>query len=195
MRISPESTVSLHLFPTYFAIAHRHYKNIEKYSQMESSPKTEGYISVSTRQLVEIQKAEMITVVFSAFTLEALINYYAMSNISKRFFKDHLDKLSPSSKWVIIPKLILNEQIPTDQEAYTDLKWLFDFRNKLAHSKGEEKTLREMMKEDSTTAAMVAANNAKRAIDTVKQVVNALQHLDSQLDIDWLTDVLAGKHI
>lgn len=151
--------------------------------------KTDRDISVSGEEINGIRKTAMITIVFCAFTLEALINYYAMTFTSEKFFADH-DKLSPPKKWIIIPKSAVNKQIPADGEAYRDLKWLFELRNKLVHSRGKKMTLREMMQEDYfTQIALGAAMDAKRAIDTVEKTVNALKEIDSRIDTDWLTKV------
>lgn len=79
-----------------------------------------------------------ITAVFSALCLEALINDYCIINKSLSYFNNHIDKLDPASKWLLIPKIIIGKEIPTDGQAYELLKALYSYRNSLVHPKSKE---------------------------------------------------------
>ena len=74
----------------------------------------ENYLYV----LDEIHKYTISTVVFSAMSIEAFFNNYAASCLGDEEFYDNFDKLSVISKFKLIAKFILKEDIDKTQSYY-----------------------------------------------------------------------------
>ncbi len=72
--------------------------------------------------------------VYSAFTLEAFINYYG--SVYDIIFREDLDRsLSTANKWKIYPKLKTNKTI--DGSALKTIKRIFSLRDDIVHAKPE----------------------------------------------------------
>lgn len=76
-----------------------------------------------------------IAIIFAAMCLEAIINHYAISRISKSYFENYLDKLEVKSKWIIIPNLTSNAEFNRDSQAFELLDKVITLRNNLVHYK------------------------------------------------------------
>lgn len=83
------------------------------------------------------ERAVVIPIVFGAICLEAFIYDYGASHISGKYMKEHLEKLSLSSKFLVIPKLVTGKQFSTDSKAYEGLVKLKEDRNNLVHFKSK----------------------------------------------------------
>jgi len=125
----------------------------------------------------------MVSVVFSALTLEAFINHYGIERLSRRFFDNHLDSLRPVSKWLLLPKLFVGKQINTGGEPFELLGELFGLRNRLVHYKTRRKRICDLVEED-----WVTERHARNAIRAVRSVVEELRSIDPEVDIRWLQD-------
>jgi hypothetical protein len=77
----------------------------------------------------------LATIVFSALTVEAYINDYALRHFSKQFFATRLDTLSTLNKWVIIPRLVTGQSYPVDRQGYQELDKLIKMRHQIVHAK------------------------------------------------------------
>lgn len=75
------------------------------------------------------------TIIFAAMVVEAFIFHYASEHLGKRFFLDNLDRLDIKSKWLVVPRLVLNKQIDKGGQAYEALSKLASDRNYLVHHK------------------------------------------------------------
>lgn len=74
-------------------------------------------------------------IVIAAMCLEAAIYDYAAWHLHDNYVKNHLDRLSLLSKWLVIPRLITQRELRVGRPAYEKLKRLIDARNALVHSK------------------------------------------------------------
>lgn len=198
MRISPKSRLFFPKYQTHFAIAYQHFQAAEKYSHGMPIPRTGWDMHHNAQRHFLIQSTAIVATVFSAFTLESFINHYGAINLSEDSFKT-LERKSPVEKWKKIPKEILGKTISTDGLAYQNLRWLFEKRDEFAHSKTKVITLGEVFEEKFDRESLGAenlgtVNEARRAINTVREIVDELKQLDPQVDTDWLTDVQSGKH-
>jgi hypothetical protein len=77
----------------------------------------------------------LATIVFSALTVEAYINDYALRHFSKKFFAARLDTLSTLNKWVIIPHLVTGQGYPVARQGYQELYKLISKRHEIVHAK------------------------------------------------------------
>ena len=129
-----------------------------------------------------------IIIVFSALCLESLINDYCAIKKSGSFLKNYVDKLDTPSKWIIIPKIIVNQEISTDSQAFELLKELFTLRNELVHPKSKETEINSIRK--SLTKLYVSQTN--RSFLAIKVATQELHKIDpsfSYLDeYKWLWD-------
>jgi len=104
----------------YFKIALDNYKNIEKLKKEHDSiqKRIEHKKEISAKEfdlLAEKQDAmgqlAIVVIIFSVSSLEAYINHYAISRLSKNYLKNYLDKLDLLSKWIVIPRIITGKQL------------------------------------------------------------------------------------
>lgn len=83
----------------------------------------------------KVTAAAVKAIVFAAMCLEAAIYDYAAWYLGDDYTQKHLDKLDLLSKWLVIPKLIADRELPSGRPSYEHLKALINLRNKLVHSK------------------------------------------------------------
>ena len=129
------------------------------------------------------ERAAVVTVIFSALALEAFINDYGLSRFAKGFFDKHLDRLDPTSKWVIFPRLAKGKGIATDGESFGLLSRLFHLRNRLAHFKSSKRRPSEMKRDDR-----IMMEHAKEALEAVERIVAELRRVDGTIDFRWLSE-------
>ncbi len=128
-----------------------------------------------------IELASIVAVVFSALALEAFINQYASEKLSKSYFDNYLDKADLTSKWIVIPRLILGQQIHTGSRGLNSLRWLVRKRNELVHYKSKVKTISQLDSHD-----WVEIEDAVKSCGAVPALVKELKKLDGNLDTEWL---------
>ncbi len=124
----------------------------------------------------------LIVVIFCATSLEAYINDYAISHLSKNYLKSYLDKLDLFSKWIVIPRIIKGAQLDAGSRPLQDLSWLITLRNKIVHYKSRKIEIKDIKETD-----FLWGDDAKRAIETVKNLVKELKKVDDDIYIDWTT--------
>ena len=129
-----------------------------------------------------IGRLALIVVIFCATSLEAYINHYAISNLSKNYLKTYLDKLDLLSKWIVIPRIITGTQLDAGSKALQELSWLITLRNKLVHYKSRKIEITDIKETD-----FLRGNDAKRAIQTVKNLAQELKKIDADIYVEWTT--------
>lgn len=186
MNMKDELEVELNNHHTFFAIAIRHYRQIEKLVKQrdEFKVKTDRDVDYVAALNASIQRDAMVTTIFCALTLEAFINSYGINSFSKSYFDNHLDKLNPVSKWLIIPKLVTGRQIGQDGQGYKLLRDVFKLRDKLVHYKSRKKKISELTEDQD----WVTENHAQRSIEAVTIILQELKSLNPQIDVVWLED-------
>ena len=176
-----EITLSSH--ETFYSIAYRHHCRINQLvtERNKITVNDEKEVDLICKKNATIQRESMVVIIFSALTLEAFINYYGIIHFPCKYFEKHFDKLNPISKWVIIPRLVVGQQLDTSEKTYELLTRLFDLRNKLVHSKPTRKKINELTEED-----WVTEKHAFDSMQAVNDSLKALKMLDSTVDIEWL---------
>jgi hypothetical protein len=129
-----------------------------------------------------IGRLASIVIIFCATSLEAYINYYAISRLSKNYLKTYLDKLDLFSKWIVIPRISTGTQLNAGSRSLQELSWLITLRNKLVHSKSRKIQIDDMKETD-----FLWGDDAMRAIETVKNLAQELKKIDDAVDIEWTT--------
>lgn len=120
----------------------------------------------------ERDKCAVQVVVFAAMYLEAFIYDFAAWKESDSYIKKYLDGLDFISKWVVIPRLVIGEEIPRGSQAMELLVELKSNRNRLVHLKSRsapagEKLAEYMKQEEERTVS--SARNAHKAILEVEK--------------------------
>ncbi len=128
-----------------------------------------------------IGELTLVVIVFSAFTLEAYINHYGISRLSKNYFSNYLDKLDLLAKWILIPRVVTGKKMDPGSQAMQELSWLVALRNRLAHFKSKMITVEEINKSD-----FLWQEDAQKAVNTVKRVVSLLKRIDAKAETDWI---------
>ncbi|HKK89264.1 MAG TPA: hypothetical protein VJ917_10460 [Saprospiraceae bacterium] len=67
--------------------------------------------------------------------LEAFIYSYAEKHLGKSYTKQHIEKLSIESKFMVVPRLVTGNEIDKSGQGYEKLKKLVSDRNKIVHFK------------------------------------------------------------
>ena len=128
-----------------------------------------------------IGELALVVVVFSAFTLEAYINHYGISRLSRNYFSKYLDKLDLLAKWLVIPRVVTGKKLNPGSATMQDLSWLVSLRNRLAHFKSKTVTTEDIEKSD-----WLWYEDAEKAVRTVNRVVSLLKQIDTKVDNEWL---------
>jgi hypothetical protein len=123
----------------------------------------------------------LTTIAFSALAIEALCN-----SIGKRKIQDWEDfeSSSPNAKLRLLAKTLLIEYKKSD-EPWITARWLFKFRNQVAHAKPEfikEESIitqkqfqeREFNRPQSRLEKEINLRNAKKALDAAKNIKDIL---------------------
>ena len=178
-------------FEDFFHIAIDTYKEIVKLEKerselqantSESEKSSDNFVDKVAEKDDRIGRIALIVVVFCAMSLEAYINHYAISHLSKNYLKTYLDKLDLLSKWIVIPRITTGTQLDAGSRPLQDLSWLITLRNKLVHYKSRKVSIEEIKDTD-----FLWENDAKRAIETVKNLAQELKKIDNDIYIDWTT--------
>ena len=126
----------------YFQICRdkvKEYENIEKEIEKYRKTSKDPYVRETHEKIADAysrrERAVVIPIVFGAMCLEAFIYDYGANHISEKYMKEHLDKLSIPSKFLIVSRLVTGKQFPTDSQAYKGLVKLKKDRNSLVHFK------------------------------------------------------------
>jgi hypothetical protein len=190
MKLLNNKTTTVTMHEDFYAIAHQNYTLVyqmvvKRDSIVENLKGKEKITKAALLAVADknraIERHAMLVVIFSALTLEAFINHYAIDNFSKLYLKHYLDKLDPVSKWVVIPKLVLGRTLDTDGRSFQLLKRLFLLRNKLVHYKTKIIPFDEL-----GTKVWLGRNDAEEAIQAVWDVIGDLSNLDSNQTTEWL---------
>lgn len=106
--------------------------------RLESEPtymdNSDLYIDIKNKRF----KYGTQVIIFAAMSMESFINDYATVNLGDSYFKSTIDKLNTVSKYLIAIQMITHKEFPKDSQAYEKLKFLFQIRNKLVHSKSKQ---------------------------------------------------------
>jgi len=179
-------------YRTFLAIAYKHHKIVDRLVKERNARKVKDDHDVNfiCARNAAIQRSAMVSVVFSALTLEAFINNYAIEHFSRRYLENYLDKLSAVAKWVVIPKLKTGNELNTDGQPYEKLKELFKLRDRLVHYKTRKKKVSEMTEEED----WVTEIHSKDALLTVESILNELSGLDTSVKTDWLEEAKSDPY-
>lgn len=176
----------------FFHVAIDTYKEIVKLEKelnelqtktSKSKKSSDDFVDKIAEKNDRIGRLALIVVTFCATSLEAYINHYAISNLSKSYFKTYLDKLDLLSKWVVLPRIITGKQLDAGSKGLQDLSWLITLRNKLVHYKSRKIEIAAIKDTD-----FLWENDAKKAIETVKNLVQELEKIDAAVDVEWTTN-------
>lgn len=154
---------------------------MEQRKQIKEPEDSDEYVNKICKINEDIQNHAIIAVIFSALTLEAFINNYGISLFSLSYFDNYLDKLDFVSKWLILPKLVVNKELNTSHQPFQLLNELYSLRNKLVHSKTYKRKLCDIEDKD-----WIMEKDAIKAIETVILLTKELKKLDKNIDITWL---------
>lgn len=178
-------------YEEFFHVAIDTYKKIEKSEKelnelqvntSEQDKSSDDFADKVAEKNDRIGRLALVVVVFCATSLEAFINHYAISHLSKNYLKTYLDKLDLLSKWIVIPRITTGTQLDAGVKAFQDLSWLISLRNKLVHYKTRKVNIEELKDTD-----FLWLEDAKRAIETVKNVAQELEKIDNNINIEWTT--------
>ena len=175
----------------YFEVALTNYEEVKKLKEeIEDMTKKirnkekkldDNHINSIADKNYLISNYAMVVVIFSALSLEAYINNYAINRLSKNYFTKYLDKLNPLAKWIIIPRITTGRQLDTGFKVIQDLSWLFSLRNDLVHYKSKKIQIKKgQLVEDPD---FIEEYHAKRAINTVKNLMLEFKKIDRNADI------------
>ncbi len=163
---------------------YRLYRDTYDYASELKSSASQGEEDVDGEwgeALLSYRESGLITIVFAAMSLEALINRYAAVRTSATYFRKYLDKLDVVSKWLLIPKLVTGKSIETDSQPFEQLRRLFRYRNRVVHYKAVS------IADDWRTDEVVSEfhSEVQNAIEVLFSVPSELRDLDADFFQDY----------
>lgn len=173
-----EGMILLNNVNTFAEIAHAHLALSRSCRQLaNTAPSTDAY----TEAIMEGRQHAMVTIVFSAMTLEAYINEYAARKRSKSFFKEHLNKLRTQDKWVVISELFSGVPFPKSDNCYQHLDTLIQLRHQLVHNKPKVLDLSDAEAAKKAGDHVYAIfESAEQAVQTITEIVRCLIEMDPE---------------
>ena len=128
----------------------------------------------STRER-KMEKAVVLIMAAGAL-LEQIINDYAATFLDSDSYEEHLDNLRTVTKWLLIPRLCQNKEIPEDDPAINALRELVKARNAVVHHKRRDwyLDLDKASKKTSTESARFWLA-CKKAESTVTGLIKILE--------------------
>lgn len=180
-----ELEVELSNHATYYAIAYRHLQKLGHLVAERNaiSVQTDDDVDLVCQKNAAITRDAIVTVILSALTLEAFINYYGIAAFSRSFFDNHLDKLNTVTKWLLLPRLAVGKQLSTDGQEYEALRLLFRRRDTLVHYKARSKRVCDLVEGD-----WISEKDASDAVGAVGKAVSALRAIDNSVDASWIEE-------
>ncbi|MCU7804151.1 MAG: hypothetical protein KZQ92_15690 [Candidatus Thiodiazotropha sp. (ex Lucinoma borealis)] len=111
-------------------------------------------------------KCAVQSIVFSAMCLEAFIYGYAEKHLGKSYTKQHIEKLSIESKFIVVPRLTIGKEIDKSGQGYEKLKKLISDRNKIVHFKSMN---------DFLTQRSFLPDSMQNGLQTVTEIMNEFE--------------------
>jgi len=183
-------TISWTRHGDYFTLVAKNYARIQQLKQeldefqrsLKGKKMSDHDVDVVASKNDAMGELALVVVIFSALTLEAYINNYGISRLSRNYFSNYLDKLDLLAKWIVIPKVVTGKGLDPGSPAMQDLDWLVTLRNRLVHYKSKVVAVDQIPASD-----FLWYEDAARAVSAVRQAVPALKALDPKAEMDWLT--------
>lgn len=119
----------------------------------------------------------LISIIFSALTLESSINDIGISCLGEEFFRE-IDRLNLCQKYIIIARLLSKEGKTFDkcEPSYRKLKELNSLRNKLVHYKSYKETSEgETLETD--IEKKVRPEKAEYFLKAIKEILQRFQQI------------------
>lgn len=136
------STVRTSFSPTFLSIIRENHSLLSRLDRQRKmiQEKPAGKESTARLLLLEdkVARAELIVIVFSAMAIESYIYDYAARHLGDAFVKDHLERMDPLSKWILIPRLVTGRELPHRTHWQTPLASLIKVRNSIVHYKSSD---------------------------------------------------------
>ena len=162
----------------YFDIAEGARKNARDFAEALSNMiGTKDNIGEFVEIGSTIHNEATIAIVFSAMSLETLINEQAIKKYSNSFFKNHIDQIKLISKFVLLSKLNNTVGLDPDKQEYQELKWLINLRNELVHFKYKSRTIVDFevkISDPLKQSDFINEKQAEKAISTVRNVIKII---------------------
>lgn len=184
--VSSEQNITSMRHTEFYGATRAHYFNWVQ--AINSSPPVQDFENLSQPQVQAylnnqtLQKASRWgMIVFSAFTLEAFMNFYAEINKMPDRRKKEL-KYGTKKKWRSYPNLIAEKNI--DAAALEHVNEIFDLRDKLVHYKP--------VTGENQVSSFFLPKNGRAMLNKVHFAVRAMDRLKVPFNSDtWIRDDFA----
>lgn len=139
----------------------------------------------------ELAKTSFILVIFTSIAIEAYIYDYAARHLGDSFVRDHLDKLDPVSKWIIVPELVTGKGLSQRQHWHGKLKKVIRARNSITHYKSWDPTslssvdLQGKLEKSSSEIQQAA----EQAVDLLRLLADKISEVDPE-ETPWAQSYL-----
>lgn len=173
------------------------YEKIKSYLSVDYYNIAEKYLNEAERSSLdfEIRQNSLISIVFSALTLEASINDIGIEYLKEIF--DDIKELSFPKKWRVAIKLLLKngQNIDKFNNLYGKLRKLNTLRNDLVHykSKFESPVIDKNGRKIPSIDKRVNMNEAKEYFQLIENTLRAFQELTNVEKIPVLRKINVEK--
>lgn len=180
----------------YAGIAREHYSkvisNSKELEELNNKIVDEDTYYQHTEECIkkenELQKNCIITITFSAMSLESFIYDYSASVLGDSYTSNYIDKLDVISKWVIVPKMITGKEIPRDERCFELLKQTIKLRNNFIHSKSKEFNLEKAVAQLESSDIEQMVLHAKDSVDVITKLAIEIDKIDPEANAKFKLD-------
>ena len=166
----------------YYYIARRYAEKAKR----EKTDKNPGLPQINAREY------SIISIIFSALTLEASMNDIGITCLGKEFFEE-LDQLNLCRKYLLFAKLLSKEGETFDKskEPYEKLKTLSKLRNDLVHYKSFFEKIEANKIEETKLEKFLNSKVAESFFQAIEKILREFQKITQikETDIPVLTVV------
>jgi|GEM_PF-5798175 len=145
----------------------------------------------------EYLETVVTSIIFSALTAEAFINYYALSRLSEAQFERSISRMSFFRKWAEVPSQITGQSMNVESEAFVMFRKLIENRNKLVHYKSSGNSPQEFYNllrdfdAKNQDVHLPWLEEAEIGVKAVYKLIDEVAKIDNsvtQAEIEWEED-------
>ncbi|WP_312833623.1 hypothetical protein [Sedimentibacter saalensis] len=181
IRMNTNSGLYADIAREHFMIALSIFEELNKLKKKISEDEYYGYITEQSEKEETIFKNCIISITFSAMSLEAFIYDYAAIVLGDKYVKNYIDKLDVVSKWVLVPKIITGKEISRDKHCFEILRQTIKLRNEFAHSKSHEFSEKTALEQLTHYSTINLIKYSSEAVKVINELANELDSIDKEI--------------
>jgi hypothetical protein len=138
--------------------------------------------------MAQRNEAGVVLLMSAVAVLEDAINQYAYTFLDPDSFEEHLGNLRLLTKWLLLPRLCQNKEIPEGHPAINSMRELIKARNAIVHHKRKDMLPNFKRAQEKTTTEvdrfLAASRNAKHTVEELVKLLtdSTVKYSSQQLE-------------